>query len=95
MERPEGVVEAEVCVPSGLLPSALCGRTTKDLFVKEKLPDKEDDWWRRVTIDTRTGLVATSSTPSQYRRTQVALVPPEEWLKHDEDKKAAEEWAKR
>jgi len=94
MERPAGVVEAEVCVPSGLLPSPLCGRTTRDIFAKQKLPDKEDDWWRRVTIDTRTGLVATSATPSQYRRTQVALVPPEEWLQTDEDKKAAEEWAK-
>jgi membrane peptidoglycan carboxypeptidase len=94
MDRPAGVVEAEVCVPSGLLPSDLCGRTTKDLFAKQSLPDKVDDWWRRVTIDTRTGLVATSATPAQYRRTQVALVPPEEWLKTDEDKKAAEEWAK-
>jgi membrane peptidoglycan carboxypeptidase len=94
MERPANVVQAEVCVPSGLLPSDLCGRTTSDLFVKEKLPDKEDDWWRRVTIDTRTGLVATSSTPARYKRTQTALVPPEEWLASEEDKKAAEEWAK-
>jgi hypothetical protein len=94
MERPAGVVEAEVCVPSGLLPSSLCGRTTRDLFVQEKLPEEEDDWWRRVTIDTRTGLVATSGTPSQYRRTQLALVPPKEWLENEEDKKAAEEWAK-
>jgi membrane peptidoglycan carboxypeptidase len=94
MERPAGVVQAEVCVPSGLLPSDLCGRTTSDLFAKEKLPEKEDDWWRRVTIDRRTGKVATSSTPSQYRKTQLALVPPEEWLQTDEDKKAAEEWAK-
>ncbi len=93
MERPPGIVQAEVCVPSGLLPSRLCGRTTQDLFVADKLPDQEDDWWRRVTIDTRTGLVATSSTPSRYRRTELALVPPEEWLESDEDKEAAEEWA--
>jgi len=94
MQRPAGVVQAEVCVPSGLLPSSLCGRTTKDLFVQEKLPEEEDDWWRRVAVDIRTGLVATSGTPSQYRRTQLALVPPEEWLENEEDKKAAEEWAK-
>jgi membrane peptidoglycan carboxypeptidase len=94
MQRPDGVVEAEVCVPSGLLPSPLCGRTTKDLFVKDRLPEKEDDWWRRVTIDRRTGMIATATTPSQYRKTELALVPPEEWLQTDEDKKAAEEWAK-
>ena len=93
MERPAGVVQAEVCVPSGLLPSDLCGRTTKDLFVVDRLPEEEDDWWRRVTIDRRTGLLATSSTPSRYRKTEIALVPPEEWLESDEDKAAAEEWA--
>ena len=94
MERPKGVVEAEVCVPSGMLPSPLCGQTTKGLFAKQKLPTDPDTWWQNITIDTRTGLAATSSTPSQYRRTQVALVPPESLLQTDEDKKAWEEWAK-
>ncbi|HEY7465755.1 MAG TPA: transglycosylase domain-containing protein, partial [Dehalococcoidia bacterium] len=94
MERPPGIVEAEVCVPSGLLPSPLCGQTTKGLFAKQKLPSEQDTWWQNVTIDTRTGLVATSTTPSQYRRTQVALVPPESLLQTDEDKSAWEEWAK-
>jgi hypothetical protein len=94
MERPGGVVEAEVCVPSGMLPTSLCGKTTKGLFAKQKLPTDPDTWWQNITIDTRTGLAATSSTPSQYRRTQVALVPPESLLQTDEDKKAWEEWAK-
>jgi hypothetical protein len=94
MARPAGVVEAEVCVPSGMLPSSLCGQKTKGLFAKQKLPTEEDTWWQNVTIDSRTGLVATSSTPTQYRRTQVALVPPESLIQTDEDKKAWEEWAK-
>jgi hypothetical protein len=94
MQRPAGVVHAEVCVPSGLLPSDLCGRTTSDLFVKEKLPTEHDNWWQEITIDTRTGKPAPPSTPSRYRRTRVALVPPEEWLGSEVDKKAAEEWAR-
>ncbi len=94
MSRPAGIVEAEVCVPSGMLPSPLCGKTTRGLFAKQKLPSEQDTWWQNVTIDTRTGLAATSSTPSQYRSTQVALVPPESLLQTEEDKKAWEEWAK-
>jgi len=93
MQRPEGVVEAEVCVPSGLKPTPLCGRTTKDLFVKERLPKEEDTWWRRVQIDIRTGLIAQPGTPLQYIQEQVALVPPPEWLQTEEDKQAAQEWA--
>jgi hypothetical protein len=38
--------------------------------------------------------VATSDTPSRFRRTQLALVPPKEWLGNEEDKRAAEEWAR-
>jgi membrane carboxypeptidase/penicillin-binding protein PbpC len=94
MARPPGIVEAEVCVPSGLLPTPLCGKTTKGIFAKQKLPTEQDTWWQNVTIDTRTGLVATSTTPNQYRRTQVALVPPESLLQTDDDKRAWEEWAK-
>ncbi len=93
MERPEGIVEAEVCVPSGLLSSDLCGITTTDLFVRDMLPEEDDNWWRRVTLDRRTGRVATALTPSRYRRTQTALVPPEEWLETDEEKEVAAEWA--
>ena len=94
MARPSGIVEAQVCVPSGMLPSPLCGQTTTGLFAKQKLPAEQDNWWQNITIDTRTGLVATASTPSQYRSTQVALVPPESLLQTDVDKKAWEEWAK-
>jgi membrane peptidoglycan carboxypeptidase len=94
MDRPAGVVEAEVCVPSGMLPSDLCGRTTKDLFAKQSLPEEKDTWWQRINVDIRTGMIATPSTPSQFRRSTVALVPPADLLKTDEDKEAWEEWAK-
>jgi hypothetical protein len=91
--RPAGVVEETVCVPSGLKPTPLCGKTTKDLFVKESLPTKEDDWWQRVRVDLRTGQLAGPLTPPQLTEDKVALVLPPELLKTDEDKKRAQEWA--
>jgi membrane peptidoglycan carboxypeptidase len=92
-ERPEKVVEETVCVPSGKKPTPFCGRTTRDLFVKDALPQEDDDWWRRVRIDIRTGLLAAPSTPPQFVQEQVMLVLPPELLKTEDDRKRAQEWA--
>jgi penicillin-binding protein len=78
--QPENVVEAEVCVPSGMLKSDLCGMTTKDLFVKDDVPTEEDNWWRRVRIDVRNNQLASDRTPSRYAVERVMLVLPEDWL---------------
>jgi membrane peptidoglycan carboxypeptidase len=91
--RPAGVVEETVCVPSGLKPSPLCGRTTRDLFVKDALPEKEDDWWQRVRIDVRNGLLAGPATPPQFIQEQVMLVLPQEVLRTEADRARAQEWA--
>jgi hypothetical protein len=91
--RPAGVVEETVCVPSGMRPSPLCGKTTKDLFVKDKLPAQEDTWWQRVRVDVRTGLLATPGTPPQFLEEKVMLVLPPELVKNEDDRKRADEWA--
>jgi membrane peptidoglycan carboxypeptidase len=91
--RPEGVVQDTVCVPSGLKPSPLCAKTTTDLIAKDKVPTKEDDWWQRVRIDVRTGLLATPGTPFQFTEEKVMLVLPPDLVKNPEDRKRADEWA--
>lgn len=91
--RPAGIVEGTVCVPSGLKPSALCGKTTTDLWVKDKLPKEEDTWWQRVRIDIRNNLLAGPNTPSQYVQEAVMLVLPPDLLDTEEERKAAQEWA--
>jgi len=92
-ERPAGLVEASVCVPSGLKPGPLCGKTTPpDLFVGESLPEKEDDWWQPVKIDMRNGLLASERTPPQFIAERVALVIPDDLPQFA--KEQAEEWAK-
>jgi membrane peptidoglycan carboxypeptidase len=91
--RPAGVVEETVCVPSGLKPTPLCGRTTKDLFAKDKVPTQEDNWWQRVRIDTRNEKLAALFTPPQFVQERVMLVPPPEAMRTEDDKKVMQEWA--
>ena len=95
-ERPEGVVEKDLCWPSGKLPTPACpaNRRYKGLFAAEVLADDaehkalRDDWWRAVRIDSRTGVLATASTPDAYVVTEVRLVfPSEEELLPEEPSK--------
>lgn len=88
-QRPPGVIERELCFPSGKLPSELCPteRRYKGLFAAETLgptPDRPpsslfDTWWQRMRVDMRTGQAAGPNTPPQFSREEVRLVlPPEE-----------------
>jgi membrane peptidoglycan carboxypeptidase len=74
--RPADVVEASVCMPSGLKPTDICGRRVTDIFAKASVPTKDDDWWKRVRIDTRNNLLAAPDTPPQFIEEKVMLVPP-------------------
>ena len=82
-----GVVEREVCWPSGRLPSETCPQINRytSLFGESVLPrddddleDFEDTWWQTVPIDTRTGLLALENTPAAFVAEEVRLVLPEE-----------------
>ncbi|MGD0765764.1 MAG: hypothetical protein ABR978_05600, partial [Dehalococcoidia bacterium] len=75
-QQPPGVVKAAVCVPSYMLPSADCGRTTEDLWVADALPKEKDDWWKPFQIDIRNGLLATEMTPPQFIQDRPFLVLP-------------------
>jgi hypothetical protein len=81
-------------VVSGLRATPSCPRTSSDIFVKDQLPSKDDDWWRPVNIDIRNGLLAGPTTPPQYIQQQVMLVLPPEMQKSLQDKAAADAWAK-
>jgi hypothetical protein len=84
--RPPGVIEMELCWPSGKLPSDDCPeeRRYKGLFASDVLgsgdPPEEliDDWWQPIRVDTRNGLLAAETTPSQFVADEVRLVLPEE-----------------
>lgn len=75
---PDGLVTVTVCVPSGLLPTALCPRTRDELFIDGTQPTQPDTWYQVVGWDRRTGQPATAATPPEALRQQVMLVLPPE-----------------
>ena len=89
-QKPDGVADATVCVPSNMLPTPYCGKTTEDLFVTDALKDK-DTWWQPTKIDIRTGLRATEMTPSQFVQERGYLIVPPDVQGFQRDQ--AEEWA--
>lgn len=100
--RPPGVVEREVCWPSGMLPTELCPAMNryKSLYAAEVIPSDpdqlaalQDTWWQQIPIDTRTGQRATPLTPAQFVRSEVRLVLPKDEIEKWGD--GLLEWAAR
>lgn len=81
--QPPGLMRAEVCVPSGLLPTPLCPRTRMELFLEGTAPTQADTLYQAIKIDARTGQPADAATPPEAVVSQVTLVLPP----------AAREWA--
>jgi membrane carboxypeptidase/penicillin-binding protein PbpC len=75
---PPGLVRAEVCVPSGLLPTTLCPRTRGEWFLAGTAPTQPDDLYQSFRLDARSGLLAGPDTPPEYVVDRVFLVLPPE-----------------
>jgi membrane peptidoglycan carboxypeptidase len=86
-KRPPSVVEATVCKTSGLLPTPDCPRVN-ELFLtngsQTTVPQQTDFYYKRLTINVRTGLIATTSTPTNLRSDRLYFDypgPAREWAK--------------
>jgi penicillin-binding protein 1C len=77
-QQPPGMTRAQVCLPSGLLPTPYCPRTRSELFIEGTVPLRADDWYRPVRIDARTGQPATADTPPAAVVERVYAFPPPE-----------------
>ncbi|MCD4684725.1 MAG: transglycosylase domain-containing protein [Anaerolineae bacterium] len=82
---PEGLVRAEVCATSGLLPTDYCPNTAWEWFIEGTVPTTHDTLYQSFVIDQRTGLLADETTPPEDRESRVYLVFPP----------AAQDWALR
>jgi len=83
-ERPDGLVEVEVCALSGLLPSSDCPHRVKELFLAGTEPTGTCTMHKRIAVDRTTGLRATAATPPERIAERVyTILPP-----------AAQEWAR-
>jgi penicillin-binding protein 1C len=79
--RPEGIIEKQVCVYSGVEPSEYCQKTTTELFAADNPPPgREDDLWKTVTLDTWTNLLSSSACQGFTKELQVLNVT-DKWAK--------------
>lgn len=76
--EPFGIMRLSVCDPSGLLPNDECPNVVKEVFLPGNEPFLTDNLYRSFQINSRTGLLATVFTPSEFVETKVFLVPPPE-----------------
>jgi len=81
--QPPGLTRAEVCAPSGLLPTPLCPRTRTELFLEGAAPTAPDNLYQSFNLDARTGQPADANTPPEAIVSQVFMVLPSQ----------AREWA--
>lgn len=77
-ERPPGLVDRAVCVPSGLLPTPACPTQRNELFIAGTEPKLPDNIWQTFEIDTETGLLASASTPPERRESRTYQMLPQE-----------------
>lgn len=92
-ERPGGLSNVTTCTPSGLKANDTCGRKVTNLLPDATAPKKDDDWWKRVKVDIRDGLLATELTPPQFIQERFGLAIPDS-IKDPFQRAQAEEWAK-
>lgn len=75
--QPPGMVQVEICVLSGLLPTADCPYRRQEWFLAGTQPTSSDTFFHEVTLDQETGLLADENTPPERRVTQLVLdLPP-------------------
>ncbi|MBI4299906.1 MAG: PBP1A family penicillin-binding protein [Chloroflexi bacterium] len=81
--RPQGITEATVCIPSGLLPTPDCKDTRKEIFAGNA-PTQPDNVWQKMRIDKTNGLLAMAQTPPQDVEEHVYMVLPpdaQDWVR--------------
>ncbi|MGC9333520.1 MAG: penicillin-binding transpeptidase domain-containing protein, partial [Anaerolineae bacterium] len=83
-QRPEGLVEVEVCALSGLLPGPDCPHRVQEIFVAGTAPTAVCTMHQRVAIDRATGLQASPHTPADQIVERVYTILPTE----------AQDWAR-
>ncbi len=90
--RPAGVVDRVICAISGTQPSEWCPEQTSEIFAADQPPaPKSEDLWKKVNIDTWTGLMASEDCDEfTDRKFAINVDDPwaREWLKEDAAGKA-------
>lgn len=76
-EMPPGIVTADVCYPSGDLPTAYCPRIVREVFIQGNQPLGFDELYQALEINPETGLLASVFTaPAQIEERVYLNIPP-------------------
>ncbi len=77
-QKPDGLVQVEVCALSGLLPTPACPNHKLEWFIEGTQPTQLDNLYRLVELDTASGQLADNTTPAERRRQLLTLnLPPQ------------------
>jgi penicillin-binding protein 1C len=87
-DRPPGVINATVCMPSGLLPTEACPGSSQrtEIFVAGTEPTVSDYIWQPFEVDKESGKLASPLTPPERRETRVYQILPQEaadWVREN------------
>lgn len=77
--QPDGMVQVNVCDPSGMLPTADCPKTIPEVFISGNEPVQTDTLYQRFPVNYETGKLATVFTPREMVTEKVFMVIPEEY----------------
>ncbi len=85
-ERPPGIVDKAVCVPSGLVPTPSCQSQRNEIFVAGTEPTQPDNIWQVFEVDSESGQLAGPGTPPERRKNAVFQMLPQEaadWVREN------------
>jgi hypothetical protein len=83
-ERPDGIVTAQVCATSGLLPTENCPHVVGEFFIAGTEPNMSCSIHKAFNVNRETGRLATPNTPPELIEREVfAIFPPEadDWVR--------------
>jgi membrane carboxypeptidase/penicillin-binding protein len=83
-QKPAGIIQVDICEPSGLLPTSYCPSVVGEIFLDGTEPVHYDMFYQPFRINKETGKLATLFTPFDLVVEKVFFVPPPE----------ATEWAR-
>jgi membrane peptidoglycan carboxypeptidase len=76
--RPAGLIEADICSDSGLLPGPNCPATRRELFIAGTAPDRPDNTHIALRVDLHLGCRALAGYPIEKTAMRVfRILPPE------------------
>lgn len=92
--RPAGVIERVICADSGTEPSDRCPEQRSEFFASDQPPlSKDEDLWKKASIDTWTGLSASPACADFVAEKMVINVKDQTAVRWIKDTKEGQAWA--